>query len=52
VPQLVEKVAVQLLQRLLQEGYDPLSSQETERAVAAVQALLIYEPGKHVRYGR
>ncbi len=47
VPQLVEKVAVGRLQKLLADCYDPMSGTETHRAVAAIQALIIYEPGKH-----
>lgn len=48
VPQLIEKVAVDRLEVLLTDFYDPFSSQETNKSIAAIQALLIYEPGKHV----
>ncbi|EWM29277.1 gc-rich sequence dna-binding factor 1 [Nannochloropsis gaditana] len=47
VPQLVEKVAVSRLEGLLNECYDPFSERETQRAISAIQGLLIYEPGKH-----
>lgn len=47
VPVMVEKVVVGKLQQILEDCYDPVSGKETQRAVAAVQGLLIYEPGKH-----